>query len=127
MKFLIALFLLAALSSACSVTHNRFGQPLPNELQLAGLEIGVTTKAEALARLGAPVSLRRQFDGELFVWRRSESHSSRLLLIPLFPIYETAKGRGGSDRLALLFDQEGILSGIGLSLETDAAESNADA
>ena len=125
-RALIAILLLAALSSACSVSHNRFGRPLPDELELSGLEVGVTTKAEALARLGAPVSLRRQFDGELLVWRRSESHSSRLLLIPLFPIYETASGRGGSDRLALLFDRQGVLAGVGLSLETEASESHSD-
>lgn len=102
---------LLLLLGGCTIVHQTSGRPLPDARAL--LAVGRSTKAEALAALGPPFSVRRQFDGELLLWRRDELHSERLLLIPLFPIYERTDGHADSDMLALLFDRAGLLAGIG--------------
>lgn len=95
----------------CTIVHRTSGRPLPEGA--SSLEIGRTTKAEALAALGPPASVRRQFDGDLLFWRRDELNSETLLLIPLIPIYESTKGHSDTDVLALLFDHAGVLAGMG--------------
>ncbi|MHC5210511.1 MAG: hypothetical protein ACYTG2_07330 [Planctomycetota bacterium] len=99
------------LLSACSITHTSAGRPLPGT---EGLEVGRTTKAEALVLLGAPLSVRRQFDGDLLLWTRLEAHGTRLRLVPFLPLYEKSDGRSEQDVLALLFGHDGILAGVGV-------------
>ena len=101
----------ALLHGGCSIVHRTTGRPLPDSTAL--LQPGRTTKAQALAALGPPISIRRQFDGDLLFWRRDVLHSERLLLIPLVPLYENTEGSAGSDVLALLFDRDGVLAGVG--------------
>ena len=120
---LFALCLL--LPGACAIEHRVAGRALPSASELSALVPGESTLSQALQWLGAPASLRRTFSGDLYIWRRSESHSSRLLLVPLFPIYEHSRGEGGSDRLALLFDTQGVLLSIGLREETLSARERA--
>ncbi|GJM22456.1 MAG: hypothetical protein DHS20C15_23710 [Planctomycetota bacterium] len=112
---------------ACAIEHRIAGRALPSASELSALQPGVSTLPDALELLGAPASLRRTFSGDLYVWRRSESHSSRLLLIPLFAIYENSQGEGGSDRLALLFDTQGVLLSFGLREETRSAREREEA
>ncbi len=95
----------------CTIVHRSAGAPLPDGV--GKLEIGRTTKAQALASLGPPASVRRQFDGDLMFWRRDELNSETLLLIPLIPIYERTTGHSDTDTLALLFDHAGLLAGVG--------------
>jgi hypothetical protein len=85
--------------------------PLP---ATGGLVVGRTTKAEALAMLGAPLSVRRQFDGDLLLWSRREVHGTRLRLVPFLPLYEDSEGHAEDDVLALLFGHDGILAGFGV-------------
>ena len=96
---------------ACSISHTTMGGALP---ATEGLRIGQTTKAEALALLGAPLSVRRQFDGDMLFWSRREEHGIRLRLVPFLPIYERSDGHAEEDVLALLFDHDGVLVGFGV-------------
>jgi hypothetical protein len=108
----LALLLAATLAlCACSITHTTEGRPLP---ATGGLVVGRTTKAEALAMLGAPLSVRRQFDGDLLLWSRREVHGTRLRLVPFLPLYEDSEGHAEDDVLALLFGHDGILAGFGV-------------
>jgi len=99
----------------CFIVDTRIGTPLP--LDYERLEVGVTTKAEALAIVGAPDSARRQSDGDLYFYNRTHDYSSRLQLIPFITVYERTDGQVHTDRLALIFDAEGILRGVGIENE----------
>jgi outer membrane protein assembly factor BamE (lipoprotein component of BamABCDE complex) len=107
-----ALLLGAALATGgCSITHTTAGRELP---ATSALEPGRTTKAQALVLLGAPLSVRRQFDGDLLLWSRREAHGTRLSLVPFLPLYERSDGHAEEDVLALLFDHDGVLVGFGV-------------
>ena len=85
----------------------------------SGLEIEITTKVEVLERLGPPRLVRRQFDGDLYTWRRTRSRRRSLTLIPIYVrAFHYSDGESHRDDLSLLFDREGILRGVGYRLET---------
>jgi hypothetical protein len=75
-RLLLPLLLFAA---SCTVAHQTIGRPIPASVDL--LRIGHTTKAEALSMLGPPVSVRRQFDGDLLFYRRDTVESWGILLV----------------------------------------------
>lgn len=108
------LLLLAALA-ACTIVHETVGAAVPTDL--SALRPGETTKAQALSLLGAPDSVLRQFDGELYTWLQSDNWSERLLLVPLLPLYSRTRGAARTDRLALLFDHRGVLAAVGVQRE----------
>jgi hypothetical protein len=99
-----------ALLPGCYITDTLEGRPLPDT---SALQVGLTTKAQALSLLGPPLSVRRQFDGDLLSWRRTASHSETLRLVPLLPLYEHTEGHADADILTLLFDRQGVLAGAG--------------
>ena len=99
------------LVAGCAIIHEETGRPVPPAD--GALIIGTTTKADALALLGPPVLTLRQHDGDLLVWRRDVFDSSRLLLVPLIPIYENTDASTRSDVVTLLFDRAGVLRGRG--------------
>ncbi len=96
---------------ACSITHVTEGEPL--RADLSSFREGQTTKRDVLARLGPPLQVRRQFDGDLFIYRTREMHTERLLLIPFLPFYERTEGSAKGDAITLLFDKQGVLKGVG--------------
>jgi hypothetical protein len=106
--------------AACTLTYTRVGNEVPDT---EGLEIGVSHREDVLERLGAPVYVRRQFDGELYVWRRLQGHSRSVRILPIFlQIFFWEDRRLLRDDVALLFDPDGILQGIGRRIETDEVE-----
>lgn len=112
-----ALLLACLLLPGCAITYSEVGAPVPTA---EGLEIGVTTKAEALARLGPPRIVRRQFDGDLYTWRRSKARRRSLTLLPIYVrAFYYSSGESRRDDLSLLFDPSGVLQGVGLRLETE--------
>lgn len=110
--------LLALLSLAgCSWTYTEIGTALPES---DGLEIGRTTKPEALAVLGPPHLVRRQFDGDLYTWRRTTSRNRSFTLLPVYvKLFHYSNGESRRDDLSLLFDREGVLRGAGTRLESE--------
>ncbi|MHC4846041.1 MAG: hypothetical protein ACYTCU_07750, partial [Planctomycetota bacterium] len=103
---------------SCTVAHQTIGRPIPASAD--SLRVGHTTKAEALSLLGPPVSVRRQFDGDLLFYRRDVVESWGILLVPLIPLYSHWQGAANSDILALLFNRDGVLSGIGVTRDIDS-------
>jgi hypothetical protein len=67
-----------------------------------------------LEALGPPNSIRRQFDGDLFIYTTTANESATLLLIPFIPIYSRRDGESRQDILTLLFDHDGVLLGSGV-------------
>jgi hypothetical protein len=103
--------------SGCTWTYTETGIPLPQREMLA---IGRTTKPEALAVLGPPHLVRRQFDGDLYTWRRTTGRERSLTLLPVYvKLFHYSNGESRRDDLSLLFDREGILRGAGRRLETE--------
>lgn len=113
----IAWVVALGLLSGCSLTYTEIGVPVP---EAEGLEIGRSTKPEVLRALGPPRLVRRQFDGELYTWRRSKDRERSLVILPVFvKAFSFTDGESRRDELSLLFDREGILRGIGRRLETE--------
>jgi outer membrane protein assembly factor BamE (lipoprotein component of BamABCDE complex) len=113
----IASLIALALLSGCTLTYTEVGTPVPDT---QGLEIGRSTKPEVLAALGSPRLVRRQFDGDLYTWRRTKSRRRSLTILPAYVrAFFYADGESRRDELSLLFDREGVLRGIGRRLETE--------
>ena len=113
----LAVLALASLLSGCTIVHTEVGVPVPTT---EGLRVGRTTKAQALANLGPPRLVRRQFYGDLYTWRRTKGRRRSLTLLPIYVrafFYSDAESR--RDELSLLFDHEGVLRGVGRRLETE--------
>jgi outer membrane protein assembly factor BamE (lipoprotein component of BamABCDE complex) len=118
MKCIVSVIVLGLLSG-CSLSYTEIGIPVP---EADGLEIGRTTKPQVLEALGPPRLVRRQFDGELYTWRRTKSRRRSLAILPVFvKAFFYSDGESRRDELSLLFDREGVLRGIGRRLETEEA------
>lgn len=120
----VAVALLAsALTSglaACTLSYTRVGTEVPDT---EDLEIGISQREDVLERLGAPLYVRRQFDGELYVWRRLQGRSQSVQILPVFlQLFSWEDSRLLRDDVALLFDRDGTLQGIGRRIETDEVE-----
>ena len=112
----LAAFLLAGMLSGCAFTFTEVGTSVPEPDEL---EIGLSTKAEALATLGPPVLVRRQFDGDLYTWRRTKSRLRSLTVLPVYvKAFYYSHHESRRDDLSLLFGHGGVLGGIGLLRET---------
>ena len=112
----LALVFVAWLCSGCALTYFEVGVPVPDP---AGLEIGRTTVTEVLELYGPPRLIRRQFDGELYSWRRLKGAQRSLTLLPAYVrAFHYSRAESLRDDLSLLFDREGVLQGIGLRLES---------
>ena len=62
----------------------------------------------------------RQFDGDLYTWRRTKSRRRSLTLLPIYVrAFHYSDGESHRDDLSLLFDEEGVLRGVGRRLETE--------
>ena len=109
----VALLVLLLLLDGCTLIRREDGRPVPTEL--SALRPGLTTKAEAMALLGAPETIQRQFDGDLLTWRWRLARSRSLHLVPVLSVLSLEDGQDGEDRLSLLFDRGGVLLGQGAS------------
>jgi hypothetical protein len=104
----------------CALSYTAIGTRVP---EAKGLEIGRSTKPEVLEALGPPRLVRRQFDGDLYTWRRIKSRRRSLTILPIYVrAFYYSDGESRRDELSLLFDREGILRGIGRRLETEEGD-----
>ena len=110
---LLALLLLPA----CEIVRVQVGTEVP---AIDGLEVGVTTREQALERMGPPHIVRRQFGGELYTWRAQRRSSRSITILPIFfKIFFWEDARLLQDDVTLLFDDEGMLQAVGRRLETE--------
>jgi hypothetical protein len=113
----IASIIALGLLCGCALTYTEIGTRVP---ETQGLEIGRSTKPDVLEALGPPRLVRRQFDGELYTWRRTKSRTRSLTILPIYVrAFFYSDGESRRDELSLLFDREGVLRGIGRRLETE--------
>ena len=112
--------LLLLFTSSCAWTRVRIGVPLPDS---SSMQIGVSTKADVLRILGPPPVMRRQFDGELYTWRYTESHRKSLKLLPaLISVFFYSDGELREDDLTMFFDRQGVLQAMGVRKETHSGD-----
>jgi hypothetical protein len=112
---------LALLFGGCALTYTEVGREVPTT---EGLEIGVTTRTQVLERFGPPLFIQRQFDGDLYTWRRLRGRERSITIFPILArIFYWESGRLLRDDVALLFDPNGSLRGFGHRLETEEQES----
>lgn len=111
-----SLFLVALALGGCTIGRQYIGSELSGDPR-AVLEIGKSTKADALRELGPPERLVRQTDGDVFVYAFVRRNSSSFTIgDPIFTsltIFSWSKTQEKSDRLVLVFDRSGTLTGSG--------------
>ena len=128
MRFVSRLCALAAvvsLATGCTIVRTYVGNELPPPAD-AQLVPGKTTKADVLRDLGPPDRLVRQYEGDVFVYAYIRRNLSRFdLSEPVFTrlrVFSYEKEQEKSDRLVLLFDRAGILTGAGFRRGTEQLE-----
>ena len=112
-----ALLLALALLPGCLVSRTTVNQPLREQV-LATLEPGVSTSADAVAALGAPTEVVQL--GLRSAYRYDHTQTKRAGLVLILVSFLDTQSR--SDRAWLFFDEEGLLTHVGLTLEADEAE-----
>lgn len=121
------LFVALALSaaSACTIERTYVGNEL-NTVPDGRVEVGRTSKAEILELFGPPDRILRQYEGDVFVYAYIRRNSTTFALEdPTFTnlmIFTYQKTQEKSDRLVVLFDRAGVLSGIGFRRGTEQLE-----
>jgi len=117
---LVVLALLAA--SACAIERRYIGSKLPLEGLDGTIQVGTTTKAQILTTLGAPDELLRQFDGDVFVYTYKRVNSSQIVIeepvITNTELFSYKRIDEKSDRVTVMFDRAGVVSGVGVRLGT---------
>lgn len=111
--------------AGCTLSRQYIGSELPSDPS-AVLFVGKSTKADALRELGPPERLLRQYDGDVFVYafmrRNSSSFTIEEPVITNLTIFSWSKTQEKSDRLVLIFDRAGVLTGFGFRRGTEELE-----
>ncbi len=111
------LLVLVVALSGCALTITEVGGKLPSA---EGLVVGSTTLPQALAALGPPRLVQRQFDGDLYTWRRTRTRTRSITILPVYvKAFHYSAGESRRDALGLFFDRDGILRGVGVRRETE--------
>ena len=109
----------------CTLIRTYSGNELPPQIEQQ-IALGRSTKADVLHDLGPPDRLVRQYEGDVFVYafiRRNES--SLELTEPVFThmtFFSYTKTQERSDRMVVLFDRNGIVTGVGFKRGTEQLE-----
>ena len=123
-RTLLGLAVLGA-ASACTIVRTYTGSQLPPAVD-AQIVAGRTTKAEVLRDLGPPDRLVRQYDGDVFVYAYTRSNENSLELSePVFTrllLFSYTKTQEMSDRMVVLFDRNGLVTGVGIRRGTEQLE-----
>lgn len=111
-----------ALASACTLVRTYSGNELPPAID-EQVVAGRSTKAEVLRDLGPPDRLVRQYDGDVFVYAYIRRNMDTLELSePVFThltIFSYTRTQEMSDRMVVIFDRNGIVTGIGFRRGTE--------
>ncbi|HTO68287.1 MAG TPA: hypothetical protein VMR31_00365 [Myxococcota bacterium] len=122
---LAAVLACAWLATGCILVRTYLGNELPPAAD-GGIVLGKTTKADVLRDLGPPDRLVRQYDGDVFVYAYIRRNESTLELEePVFThatLFEYTRVTERSDRMVVLFDRGGIVTGVGFRRGTEQLE-----
>ena len=116
-RALLAAACACACATGCTIGRVRRGAPVPVRPD-AVLSVGTSTKADVLRELGAPDTVQRQWDGDLFAYRYHAEDLERLDIawpygvdVDVFSWYDIDERH---DTLLVFFDREGVVRAMGL-------------
>jgi hypothetical protein len=122
---LLAPLVALALASACTFVRTYSGNELAPGVD-DRIEAGRSTKADVLRDLGPPDRLVRQYDGDVFVYAYIRRNVDTLELSePVFThltIFSYTRTQEKSDRMVVLFDRNGTVTGVGFRRGTEQLE-----
>jgi hypothetical protein len=113
---LLLLSLLPLLLGSCFFGEHRLNSPIDAKA-LSGLEIGRSSAADVTAALGAPEQVVELGFGSAWLYRHDHEKSAGIFLI-LIGLYG---GDVQSDRVWAFFNENGLLTQLGASLDSDQA------
>ena len=108
--------MLTTLTWGCVLGRVYVGSEIPADLQ-DKIAVGATTKSEVLRLYGPPDTIRRQYDGDVFVYRYLRRNFSILNITePVFTrltIFSYSRVQQKDDSLVILFDKDGVVRNFG--------------
>ena len=106
----------ALLLAGCEITRVYVGTPLVIDPATV-ITIGETTAAEVLQVFGAPDLLERRTKGDVFTYRYIRRNERTITIeepvITNTELYTYTEVMEDSERLVVLFDRDGVVSGYG--------------
>lgn len=111
------LALLFLCTPACAIARTSENEPL-DARALHALQPGVSSAAEVVAALGAPVDLVQLGRRSAYLYRFTSSKRAALFLV-LIGFYNQDTR---ADRAWVFFDENQVLTHVGVTLEADQAE-----
>ena len=114
-----------ALASACTIVRTYSGNELAQGVDVQ-IVAGRSTKADVLRDIGPPDRLVRQYDGDVFVYAYIRRNVNTLELTePVFTgltVFSYTRTQEKSDRMVVLFDRNGTVTGVGFRRGTEQLE-----
>lgn len=108
--------LLTTMTCGCMIGRVYVGSEIKDDLQ-GRIAVGSTTKSEILGIYGPPDTVRRQYDGDIFIYRYFRRNSSILdITEPVFTrltIFSYTRIQQKDDSLVILFDKDGVVKNFG--------------
>ena len=108
--------LLAAMLAGCFTGRTKRELP-PSAEKAAQIQVGTTTAAEVLTQLGAPSQIIKLWKSEAYVYDHSVTKSSGLFLLLII----TSRRDTQHDRVTVVFDEQGVVKGVGSRFESEEA------
>ncbi len=107
-----ALALLLVCLCGCTIGRLYVGSEIPSDVS-SRIVIGATTKSDVLTLCGPPDAIRRQYDGDLFIYRYFRRNSAvldiREPLITRLTIFSYSRIQQKADTLVILFGKDGLV------------------
>lgn len=115
-RILALTILLTIMTWGCVIGRLYVGSEIKDDFQ-DKIAVGITTKSEILKIYGPPDTVRRQYDGDVFIYRYVRRNSSSLNIIePVFTrltIFSYSRLQQKDDSLVILFDKDGAVKSYG--------------
>lgn len=115
-RILALAILLTIMTWGCVMGRLYVGSEIKDDFQ-DKIAVGITTKSEILKIYGPPDTVRRQYDGDVFIYRYIRRNSSSLNIIePVFTrltIFSYSRLQQKDDSLVILFDKDGAVKSYG--------------
>lgn len=113
---ILGTILLLGMTWGCTIGRVYIGSEIAEDLQ-GKIAVGSTTKGEVLKSYGPPDSVRRQYDGDVFIYRYFRRNSSELELadpvVTRLRVFMFTRVQQKDDSLMILFDKDGVVKSYG--------------
>ena len=108
--------LLTTMTCGCMIARVYVGSEIKDDLK-DKIAVGSTTKGDILRIYGPPDTVRRQYDGDVFIYRYLRRNSSILDIaepvITRLTIFSYTRIQQKDDSLVILFDKDGAVKSFG--------------